>query len=82
MGHYRIYTRTNPNQEIHNLLGILILLGMMTLLLGILLFDLSILTLGSGLVISGSLSSVWFLNETMRPSIDYSEEPSELAAAE
>ncbi len=75
MGHYRIYTgpRAEMNQGIHNLLGILILLGMMTLLLGILLFDLSILTLGSGLIMAGSLSSVWFLNENARQPYGYSE---------
>ena len=55
--YYRIYNYTN-NQEIHNLLGALILIGMMILVLGILLFHFEMLVLGSGIcVVSGLMNA-------------------------
>ncbi len=60
---YRIYNRVNNNQDIYNMLGALILMGGMILILGLLVFNLEMMTIGSGMLMFGSCCHVTFLEK-------------------
>jgi hypothetical protein len=62
---YSMYRRHNPDEAAHNLMGALILFGMMILFLGILLVHFEMMVLGSGMVMTSSLCYTFFL-EGMR----------------
>jgi hypothetical protein len=66
--YYRVSIPKN-NQDIHNALGALIIIGMMILLLGILVFQMEFMVLGSGIIMAASLCNVFLLESQTKPNI-------------
>ena len=79
---YRIYTYRSPEQTTHDLIGGLILFGMMILFVGIMVAHFEIMILGSGIVMISTFSYTCFLEGIRQPHIfaDENDSHSEVGA--
>lgn len=62
--YYRRPAKATYNNDTHNIIGALIMLGGLILVVGMLVLEFELMVFGSGLMILGSLGGVCCLNQT------------------